>query len=270
MRHSQYISIALLFLTSVLVGCGKNEKSANATPPAAAPATSSSNNPAPSPSGSAQASPAASSPAQSADSQANPAALGPTQEQASAVPAEPPPPPPPIKIPAGTVLTVSLQEPLGSKSSETGQPFDASVVVPIVVDEKTVVPKGANATGVVAEAHAAGKFKGGATLNLQLEGITINGKHYPVKTATWTQESKGKGKRSAAMIGGGAGGGAAIGAIAGGGKGAGIGALVGAGLGTAGAAFTGNRDISLPVETQISFTLTSSVKVRQKPPGSSQ
>jgi len=67
---------------------------------------------------------------------------------------------------------------------------------------------------------------------------------------------KGKGKRTAATTGGGAAGGALIGGIAGGGKGAGIGALVGAGAGFIGGAVTGNKQIEIPAESALSFTLS--------------
>src|SRR5437660_23974 len=76
--------------------------------------------------------------------------------------------------------------------------------------------------------------------------------------------SRGKGKRTAAMVGGGAAGGAAIGGIAGGGKGAAIGALIGAAAGTGGAGLTGNRDITLSAETPLDFKLLQSVKIREK------
>jgi hypothetical protein len=66
------------------------------------------------------------------------------------------------------------------------------------------------------------------------------------------------------MIGGGAGAGAVIGALAGGGKGAAIGAAVGAGAGTAGAAFTGNKNIVLPAESAVSFNLLKPVEVAAK------
>ncbi len=56
------------------------------------------------------------------------------------------------------------------------------------------------------------------------------------------------------MIGGGTGAGALIGGLAGGGKGALIGGLVGAGAGTAGAAFTGNKELTIPAESAASFT----------------
>ena len=78
----------------------------------------------------------------------------------------------------------------------------------------------------------------------------------PVSTSTYEKAAKGKGKRSAAMIGGGGGAGALIGGLAGGGKGALIGGLLGAGAGTAGAAYTGNKDVVIPSESVVTFRLT--------------
>lgn len=86
-----------------------------------------------------------------------------------------------------------------------------------------------------------------------------------VNVSSYEKEQKGKGKRTAAMVGGGAGGGALIGGLAGGGKGALIGGLIGAGAGTAGAAFTGNKDVVIPSESTISFHLTAPVSVTEKP-----
>jgi uncharacterized protein YcfJ len=84
-----------------------------------------------------------------------------------------------------------------------------------------------------------------------------------VQTATVSRSEKGKGKRSAVMIGGGAGLGALIGGLTGGGKGAAIGAAAGAGAGTAGTAFTGNKNIELPAESTISFSLTQPLQMRR-------
>jgi len=181
------------------------------------------------------------------------------------LPQEPPPPPPPIVIPAGTLITVNLLTKVGSKVSHAGDRFEASLAEPIVAGEKVVIPKGASASGTVTTAHAAGRFKGGATLDLALDTLAIHGVPRRIQTAISAEQSKGKGKRTAGMVGGGAAGGALIGGLAGGGKGAGIGALVGAGAGTLSSAFTGNRDITLPAETVVSFKLTSDIKVSQKP-----
>ena len=167
-----------------------------------------------------------------------------------------------VIVPEGTAIEVVLDQAVGSKISESGQKFGATVAQAVEVDGKVAIPKGARAEGIVREAKPAGRFKGGAVLSLALKSITIEGKTYDIKTSHPTMASKGKGKRSAAMIGGGAAGGALIGALAGGGKGAAIGAAVGAGAGTGGAGFTGNRDIKLPAETRLTFKLTQPLEIK--------
>src|SRR5256886_3748662 len=153
--------------------------------------------------------------------------------------------PKPLIVPADTVIAIVLDQTISSKTSKPGDRFSATVESPVEVDGKVAIPKGARAEGVVKEAKAAGRFKGGAALALTLTSVTVNGKDYEIQTSAPTMCSKGKGERTATMVGGGAAGGAAVGAIAGGGKGAAIGALIGAAAGTRGAGFTGNRDIKL-------------------------
>jgi hypothetical protein len=161
-------------------------------------------------------------------------------------------------VPAGTVVSVRLGETLGSKTSQAGQNFDATLAEPVVVEGKEVIPAGADAHGTVVDAKALGHFKGGAGLKIALTSI----KDYKVQTESVNRVAKGKGKRSAVMIGGGAGAGALIGALAGGGKGAAIGALVGGGAGTAGTYFTGNKEIVLPAETVVSFKLLQPIEIK--------
>ncbi len=150
----------------------------------------------------------------------------------------------------------------GSKLSANGDQFNASVARPVEVDGKVVVPAGTEALGKVVEAVPQGRFKGAAVLRLVLESVTVKGDAYDVKTSSVSRYLKGKGKRTATLIGGGAGGGALIGGLAGGGKGALIGAALGAGAGTAGAAYTGEKEIVLPAESTLSFKLTQPVTVK--------
>jgi len=169
----------------------------------------------------------------------------------------------PVTVPAGTILTVRLGNSLSTKSSRTGDTFTATVAEPVSVDGKTVIPDGAEATGSVTDSQGMGHFKGGALLRIVLTSVTVKGQSIPVETSANSHSEKGKGKRSAVVIGGGAGLGALVGALAGGGKGAAIGAAAGAGAGTAGAAFTGNKEIVLPAESAVSFKLLQPISVKE-------
>lgn len=176
----------------------------------------------------------------------------------------PEPPPKPIVVPADTVISVVLDQAVGSKISTPGQAFSATVQSPIEVDGRLAIPKGARASGIVKNAKPAGRFKGAAILSLTLTTITVKNDDYTVSTSAPTSTSTGKGKRTAAMVGGGAGGGALIGGLAGGGKGALIGGLIGAAAGTGGAGLTGNREITLPAETALSFKLTEPLEIKPR------
>ena len=168
-----------------------------------------------------------------------------------------------VTVPAGKVLTVRLADEVGSKVSQPGQSFGASLAKPVEVNGEVAIPAGARVEGVVVDAKPLGRFAGGALLQLKLNSITVEGRQMPLETATFTQTLKGKGKRTGAMVGGGAGLGALIGGLTGGGKGAAIGAAAGAGAGGAGTAFTGNKEIVLPAESAVAFTLKAPLRVRR-------
>ena len=137
------------------------------------------------------------------------------------------------------------------------------MVEPVVdPNGNAIVPKGTQVGGVVEEAHKRGHFKGASVLELRLTSLTLNGTQYHLRTADLTERKKGKGKRSAALIGGGAGLGMLIGGIASGGTGLLIGGLAGGGAGTAAAGLTGNRDLDIPAETVVHFKLAEDLIVQ--------
>ena len=253
--------ISVILFASLLVlgvvGCSKKEQPAPA--PAAttgqeaqqAPVTQPAAGQSGTPEATQSAAPATTTPA------ATPAPA-PVAEQAP----PPPPPPPPIVIPAGRTVTVRMGEGLGSKTAQDGQTFTGTLANGIAVNGKVVIAAGAGVTGVVSEAKSAGRFKGEAILAIRLTSINVKGAPRSVGTDEYVVTQKGKGKRSAVMVGGGAGGGALIGGIAGGGKGALIGGLIGAGAGTAGAAFTGNKELSIPAESAVSFKTTAPITIQ--------
>jgi hypothetical protein len=241
-----HVLLLLLLGFLVFMGCNKSQPTAESAP-SALPATSAA---APAPDESPA--PAASAPAVQASAPAPVPAAAPVQ-------AAPPPPPPPkvYTVPSGTPLGVRLTQGLNSKTSNVGDTFVGSLSQPVQVQGVTVLKSGTPVSGTVIAARNQGKFKGEGELGIELNRVGT----YRVTTQEYEQSVKGKGKRTGAMVGGGAGGGALIGGLAGGGKGALIGGLVGAGAGTAGAALTGNKGVSIPAESVITFISSSPITV---------
>ncbi len=188
---------------------------------------------------------------------------------APAAPAAPPPPPPQpitVVIPEGSIVTIRTIDAIDSASSSTGQTFRASLDAPVVVNDRVVLPRGLNVKLKLVDASSAGSFKGRSELTVSLDSVTYQGKTYALQTSDVQQQGSSRGKRSAAVIGGGAALGALIGGLAGGGKGAAIGAGVGAGGGTAVQAATKGQQVKIPSETRLDFTLHAPVPVTYLPP----
>jgi hypothetical protein len=158
-------------------------------------------------------------------------------------------------LPRGTRLEVRLNQTIDVKHVTSGQLFTGSLAQPVVVGTTVAVPSGAEATGEVLVAHKRGLFKGKSVMALTLTKLDVNGMEYHIDTSTLSRSKKGKGKRSAALIGGGAGMGMLIGGVATGGVGLLVGGLAGGGAGALGAAFTGNRDLTIPAESVVNFRL---------------
>ena len=181
------------------------------------------------------------------------------QAQAATPPAQPVPLQ--VTIPEGTAVTVRLIDPVDTEKHKEGDTFRASLDSPIVIEDKTVIPKNADVEARLISAKSAGHFTGSSEIVLVLTKITVNGKNYEVQTGEFSKQGASRGKRSTAVIGGGAAVGAVIGAIAGGGKGAAIGAAAGAGTGTGVQALTKSQQIKLPAETLLEFQLKAPLTV---------
>ena len=168
-----------------------------------------------------------------------------------------------ITLPAGTAIRVRLDQSLDTRRNPAGSHFVASIASPVSHDGVVVLPRGARCRGHLVESKPSGRLKGRAVMALALDSVEVNGHSYALETSHPTRVSKAHKKRNLALIGGGTGTGAAIGALAGGGIGAAIGAGAGAAAGTTGAVLTGKRQLRLPAESLLVFTLRRSVTVRK-------
>lgn len=174
------------------------------------------------------------------------------QEAQAAVPA-----PREFTVAVGTPIRIRLSTELNTGTTPSGSVFDGILETPLIVNGKTVASRGSLVHGRVTNAVSSGRLKRPAEISLMLTSITPNGgQQTPISTQTWSVSGKSHKRHDIEMIGGGAGVGAAIGAIAGGGKGAAIGSMVGAAGGTGAAFATGKKEIDLPTETQMTFRLS--------------
>jgi hypothetical protein len=201
----------------------------------------------------------------SSDTQANnlpPAPPFPSEQAAPPTPPPAPPPPPQkVTIPAGTQLSVRLNDQLDSERNQVGDTFRGSLSTPIVVNGETVIPSGADVVGRVADVKSAGRFAGNSVLTLELTSVSVNGKTYNVQTNQWSRAGKGEGKNTATKVGVGTVAGAVLGGLIGGGKGAAIGAASGAGAGTGVAAAKKGQQIKLGPEAVLNFQTINTLTV---------
>jgi len=163
----------------------------------------------------------------------------------------------PEYLPAGTRLAILTNEQIDSNTANTNQ-FYSGQVDQDVTDSvgEIIISRGSPAELVIRT------FSSGSDMTLDVQAITVNGRRYRISTAPLRQKGRnglGMNKRTAEMVGGGALIGTIIGAVVGHGKGAAIGAAVGAAGGAGAEVLTKGKQVSIPAETVLTFSLNNSV-----------
>jgi len=165
-----------------------------------------------------------------------------------------------LEVPAGTEIDVRLINSLNSGTAQVEDRFEATTLVDLTIDGRTVVPSGSVMRGVVTAVQPATRTNRTASMTVSFDQLTIQGRAYPVR-ATVTQAIEGEGIRGeAGRIGVGAGVGAILGGILGGFKGALAGILIGGG-GTIAA--TEGKEVELPQGTVLRVRFDSPVQLNR-------
>jgi hypothetical protein len=180
----------------------------------------------------------------------------------------PPPPPPdpakvpaPVTVPGGTVLSVLLTQAIDVDAAKAGTTFKALLDDPVMLGGQVVIPRNAAVVLQAAKVEQAGNFKGADKITLKANSVAFGGRKYEIVTSYVEHKGSGEGKKTGRKVLGGAGLGAAVGAIAGGGTGAAIGAVAGTATGAV-VASQGTEHLTIPAETRLQFTLNAAVIVR--------
>jgi len=163
----------------------------------------------------------------------------------------------PEYLPAGTRLAILTNEQIDSNTANTSQIYSGQVDQDVTDNAgEIIISRGSPAELVIRT------FSSGTDMTLDVQAITVNGRRYRISTAPLRQTGRnglGMNKRTAEMVGGGALIGTIIGAVVGHGKGAAIGAAVGAAGGAGAQVLTKGKQVSIPAETVLTFSLNNSV-----------
>ena len=170
-----------------------------------------------------------------------------------------------VTLPEGTTLQLSLQSAVASDTSRLEDAVRAELREAVVVDGATVIPAGAELSGIVTGVERSGRVQGRARVAYRFDSISNDGETYDVTTAPISHLAPATKGEDATKIAVGAGAGAAIGALLGGGDGAAKGAAIGGAAGTGAVLATRGEEVRLGPGARVSTRLTAPVTVRVAP-----
>jgi hypothetical protein len=171
-------------------------------------------------------------------------------------------------VPAGTALMVKLETTLATFSNKAGDPFQARLTQPVVLNGKTLIPAGTMVEGRVTRVLEPRRITGKPTIRILPEALvlptgerlfldaTLVDTNIPGTDVNQEGEFKGSGhdRRDEIETGGGTAGGMLIGGLIGGPPGILIGGVVGAGS-TGVHWLSKHRSATLPAGTELTLEL---------------
>ena len=172
-----------------------------------------------------------------------------------------PRPAPAFYVPAGTNMALVLETSVSSKTSQSGDRVDARLASDLRVGDRLVAPAGSAVRGHVTSAIPSGKVKGRAHLAFDFDTMVVGGKDQAIEARAVSITAPDSHGRDAAIVGGGAGAGALLGALIDGKHGAGVGALIGAGAGTGVVLTNTGKEVLVPAGATVSVELTQATRI---------
>ena len=162
------------------------------------------------------------------------------------------------EITVGTEVDVRLQMPLNSGTAAVEDRFEATTLVDLVQDGRTLIPAGSVMRGLVTTVEPATRTNRTARLTVSFDQVTVGTRAYPMR-GTVTQAIEGEGIRGdVPKAGVGAGVGAIIGGLIGGAKGAIAGILIGGG---GAIAATEGKQVELPAGSVLRVRFDSPLQI---------
>jgi hypothetical protein len=169
-----------------------------------------------------------------------------------------------VTLPAGTSLPIDLRTTVASDTSHVEDRVTAALRQPVAVRGVEVLPTGTRLLGHVTAADRSARVKGRARVGFRFTSLDLpgDGGQTPIRTSSVVRLAPATKKEDAMKIGGGAAGGAVIGAILGGGGGAAKGAAIGGAGGTGVVLATRGHEVRVPAGTNLIVRLESPITVR--------
>lgn len=167
-----------------------------------------------------------------------------------------------VRIPAGTELDVRLDQTVSSKHSRVEERVEATVVSPVTVNGRTVIPTGSVVTGYVAEVDDADRAQRDGRIRLEFNGLQFpNGTRADIRSRIVNVETQHVGRSTTKTAGLGAILGGVLGGVLGGGKGAVVGAVLGGG---GAVVATRGQNVELPEGTHLVLRLDDATVLAQR------